>query len=104
MSVHTTGQRAVDAPFGPPPTAPAEARPAADGPPVRISVDNNHCELYGICQQEAPEVFHLGEDGRLRYTPAPAGAHTPAVRQAARCCPMQAITLTQLAQVTQEPK
>jgi len=85
-------------PFGPSvtvPARPAEAPSAADAPAVRVSVDNNHCELYAICQQEAPEVFDLGADGRLRYDAAPAPAHTPAVRQAARCCPMQAITLTQ---------
>lgn len=60
---------------------------------MRVSVDNNHCELYGICQQEAPEVFDLGDDGRLRYDASPDAAHTPLVQQAARCCPMQAITL-----------
>ncbi|MFB7445813.1 ferredoxin [Streptomyces mirabilis] len=83
--------------FGPHLTVPASTRPdaAADAPPVRVSVDNNHCELYGICHQEAPEVFDLGPDGRLRYDAAPDASHTPAVRQAARCCPMQAITLTQ---------
>ncbi|WP_327432927.1 ferredoxin [Streptomyces sp. NBC_01236] len=75
------------------PAAPAPA-PVSDAPAVKISVDNNHCALYAICQQEAPAVFDLGADGRLRYDTAPDPAHTPAVRQAARCCPMQAITLT----------
>lgn len=85
-------------PFGPSITVAAQTRPTvpvADAPPVRVSVDNNHCELYAICQQEAPEVFDLGLDGRLRYDATPSAAHTPAVRQAARCCPMQAITLSQ---------
>ena len=62
---------------------------------VGVSVDNGHCELYAICQQEAPEVFELGPDGRLRYDARPAAQHTQEVRQAARCCPMQAITLTE---------
>ncbi|MDT0464480.1 MULTISPECIES: ferredoxin [Streptomyces] len=79
--------------FGPHVTVPTAA-PAAAAPAVKVSVDNNHCELYGICQQEAPQVFDLGPDGRLRYDTAPDASHTPAVRQAARCCPMQAITLT----------
>jgi ferredoxin len=77
-------------PFGPHITVPAEAPPA---PAVKVSVDNNHCELYAICQQEAPEVFELGADGRLRYDAVPDASQTPAVRQAARCCPMQAIAL-----------
>lgn len=62
-------------------------------PLVRVSVDNNHCHLYAICQQEAPAVFDLGVDGRLRYDTSPGGEHTAAVRQAARCCPTQAIIL-----------
>lgn len=86
-------------PLGPslavPDTAPTGADP---GTVVRVSVDNGHCRLYGICQQEAPDVFDLGEDGRLRYQARPTADHAPAVRQAARCCPMQAITLTREAQ------
>ena len=74
---------------------PREVIPAAGASPVRVSVDSNHCELYAICQQEAPRVFELGADGRLRYDAAPDAAQAPLVRQAARCCPMQAITLTQ---------
>lgn len=65
-------------------------------PPVRlrVQVDNNLCDRYAICQQEAPEVFELGADGRLRYEHKPSVAESEAVAQAARCCPMQAITLT----------
>jgi ferredoxin len=96
---HAARHHIAVSPFGPSLTVPTQARPAdlpaADAPPVKVSVNNNHCELYAICQQEAPQVFDLGADGRLRYDAAPDTAHTPAVRQAARCCPMQAITLTQ---------
>ncbi|TFC15192.1 ferredoxin [Cryobacterium algoritolerans] len=60
---------------------------------VSVSVDNRHCHLYGICEQEAPEVFALGVDGRLRYSTHPAAPEAEATRQAARLCPMQAITL-----------
>ncbi len=83
---------------GPAEVWPGEIRPRAGqhaGPPrLAVSVDNNHCQLYGICEQEAPQVFALGVDGRLRYDPRPSSAHTAGVRQAARCCPMQAITVT----------
>lgn len=81
--------------FGPSVTLPAQDADAPAALPMRVSVDNNHCELYAICQQEAPEVFDVGADGRLRYDAAPDPSQTRAVRQAARCCPMQAITLTQ---------
>jgi ferredoxin len=58
-----------------------------DQPPVTVSVDKNHCQLYGICVQEAPTVFDLGADGRLRYQSRAASDDTCPVRQAARCCP-----------------
>ena len=61
---------------------------------VSVSVDNRQCHLYGICEQEAPEVFALGIDGRLRYSAHPAALESEATRQAARLCPMQAITLS----------
>ncbi|MFJ1709733.1 FAD-dependent oxidoreductase [Kitasatospora sp. NPDC088346] len=73
--------------------APALPEPVAESEPVRVSVDNNRCHIYGICQQEAPEVFRISDGGSLHYTatvPAPLAART---RQAARCCPMQAIAV-----------
>lgn len=61
---------------------------------VSISVDNGHCHLFGICQQEAPDLFDLGADGRLRYRARPGAKAAGQAHQAARCCPMQAITVT----------
>ncbi|GAB2713480.1 FAD-dependent oxidoreductase [Kitasatospora kifunensis] len=62
--------------------------------PVKVSVDNNRCHIYGICQQEAPEVFRISEGGSLHYT-GTVPAHLAArARQAARCCPMQAVAIS----------
>jgi NADPH-dependent 2,4-dienoyl-CoA reductase/sulfur reductase-like enzyme/ferredoxin len=61
--------------------------------PVRISVDNNRCHIYGICQQEAPEVFRISEGGSLHYTRAVPARFAAKTRQAARCCPMQAVKI-----------
>ncbi|GAB3479060.1 ferredoxin [Amycolatopsis cihanbeyliensis] len=58
----------------------------------RISVDNDRCELYAICQAEAPELFELGPDGRLRYRRRLAERDYQAAAAAARCCPTQAIS------------
>ncbi|WP_157875885.1 FAD-dependent oxidoreductase [Streptacidiphilus griseoplanus] len=71
------------------------ARPALvpEADPVRISVDNNRCHIYGICQQEAPEVFRISGGGSLHYTRNVPGEFAAAARQAVRCCPMQAITI-----------
>jgi ferredoxin len=60
---------------------------------IRVNVNRNHCHLYAICEQEAPEVFHLSPDGRLEYKNKPHDRHLEAVRQAARLCPMQAIEI-----------
>jgi ferredoxin len=60
---------------------------------LRVNVNRNHCHLYGICEQEAPDVFSLTVDGRLEYTARPHERHQEAVRQAARLCPMQALKI-----------
>ena len=61
---------------------------------VSVSVDGNHCHFYAICAAEAPEVFRLPSDGRLRYISKPDPSQTAAVLEAARLCPMQAIHVT----------
>jgi len=70
-------------------------RPALvpESEPVRVSVDNNRCHIYGICQQEAPEVFRISEGGSLHYTRSVPAEFAAKARQAVRCCPMQAIEI-----------
>ncbi|MEY9835046.1 FAD-dependent oxidoreductase [Streptacidiphilus sp. EB103A] len=65
----------------------------AEAEPVRVSVDNNRCHIYGICQQEAPEVFRISEGGSLHYTRSVPAEFAAQARQAVRCCPMQAIAI-----------
>ena len=71
------------------------ARPVLvpEAEPVRISVDNNRCHIYGICQQEAPEVFRVSQGGSLHYTRNVPAEFAAQARQAVRCCPMQAIAI-----------
>lgn len=59
----------------------------------RISVDNDRCEVYGICVWEAPRLFQLDKDGRLRYRRQLEDGDTDQAVSAARSCPMQAIVL-----------
>jgi ferredoxin len=59
----------------------------------RISVDNDRCEQYGICEMEAPGIFEIDLDGRLKYQRQPAAEDFDQAAQAARCCPMQAIVV-----------
>ncbi|MDH6115120.1 NADPH-dependent 2,4-dienoyl-CoA reductase/sulfur reductase-like enzyme/ferredoxin [Kitasatospora sp. MAP12-15] len=75
------------------PLAPARPQLVPEWEPVKVSVDNNRCHIYGICQQEAPEVFRLAAGGSLHYTGSVPARSAAQARQAARCCPMQAITI-----------
>lgn len=72
-------------------TNPEPRREPNAGFQVTVSVDNNHCHFYAICVQEAPEVFDLSIDGRLRYKAKPETHLYEKVWNAARLCPMQAI-------------
>ena len=88
----STSDLPVAIPITPPADQPAGS-PAHPDAALRVSVHNGHCHHYGICQQEAPEVFQLRSDTRLTYDAAPPAAQSVRVRQAARLCPMQAIAL-----------
>jgi ferredoxin len=88
-------------PFDRPPVLPAPrtaSRPVTPPVPaitvsINLSVDNNHCHLYAICQHEAPEVFRLVDDRRLLVESRPPARMLEQVRTAARLCPMQAISV-----------
>ncbi|GAA4527806.1 ferredoxin [Amycolatopsis samaneae] len=61
---------------------------------TRVGVDNDRCELYGICVMEAPGLFALGADGRLRFRKHPLGPEEKEQAvAAARACPLQAVVL-----------
>ena len=59
----------------------------------RISVDNDRCELFGLCEAEAPDVFELSTDGKLRFRRTLGEDTMEQAINAARNCPMQAIVL-----------
>lgn len=63
---------------------------------IHVSVDNQRCRRYGICQAESPELFQLQSDGRLRYVRDPDTRARQRAQAAARSCPMQAIQLQEV--------
>ncbi|GAB2971926.1 ferredoxin [Saccharothrix stipae] len=70
----------------------ADPPPAPEGPTgVRVAVDHERCRHYALCQAQAPKVFRVLDDGRLRYARNPDADQAPQVRAAARVCPMRAI-------------
>jgi ferredoxin len=61
---------------------------------MRVIVDFDVCESNGLCEESAPEVFHLGDDDYLYVLEEhPAENQRERVEEAARRCPKQAITV-----------
>jgi sulfoxide reductase heme-binding subunit YedZ len=74
--------------------APGRANQASAPPPLTMSVDNARCQLWRICQVEAPDLFEAATHDRLRYlNKVPHGDEEQAL-SAARCCPSRAIHLS----------
>jgi ferredoxin len=59
----------------------------------KITIDRRMCTGYAECVGIAPEVFRLGDDN-ISVVVDPEGADDEAVLDAARACPMDAITVT----------
>jgi ferredoxin len=61
---------------------------------MRIVVDYSLCDSHALCTAEAPEVFEVGEDDRLRILIETPGEELRSKIQAAvRVCPKQALSL-----------
>ena len=60
---------------------------------MQVHVDMNRCETHAQCVFAAPEVFALDVNDELLYEPLPVAQVREAVEEAARACPVQAITL-----------
>jgi ferredoxin len=60
--------------------------------PYRIQIDRSLCTGYGECIGLAPGVFQIGAD-HISVVVDPDGADEEAILDAARACPVDAITL-----------
>ena len=67
---------------------------STEGRTVRVHVDHDLCQGHGQCELTAPAVFELDDDGVVHVVEAPPDDEEPAVRQAERLCPQQAIRVT----------
>ncbi|GHD72476.1 ferredoxin [Streptomyces goshikiensis] len=62
---------------------------------VRISIDTGVCIGAGQCALTAPEVFTQDDDGFSELVPGREdGAGSALVREAARACPVSAISVS----------
>jgi ferredoxin len=61
---------------------------------VRISLNRDECVGTGCCESVAPSIFRVDDDGCAEILePNPAPELRDRVRDAARLCPMQCISL-----------
>ena len=60
--------------------------------PYKIRIDRSLCTGYGECIGIAPEGFALGDD-RVSFVLDPEGNDDELILDAARACPVDAITL-----------
>jgi len=60
--------------------------------PYRIKIDRSLCTGYAECVGLAPEVFRLGDDN-VPVVIDPEGTDDDMILDAARACPVDAITL-----------
>jgi sterol 14-demethylase len=73
---------------------PGADRRSGDVPGLCISVDRDLCQGHSVCCSEAPAVFEMGPDRKVRvlHERPPAEQHA-AVRQAVRHCPTGALSI-----------
>jgi len=63
---------------------------------VRIVLDRPRCEGHGLCEEAAPALMHLDDDGELVLDVADVEAGSPeaaAASAAVRVCPVAALSL-----------
>ncbi|WP_174188704.1 ferredoxin [Nocardia barduliensis] len=72
---------------------------------MRIRADLDLCQGHAVCQAEAPEVFTVPKRGRVEILDdAPTGEHEPAVANAIRYCPTQALSIADAGATDPSPK
>ena len=63
---------------------------------MRIELDRPRCEGHGLCEEEAPDLMHLDDEGELVLDASEVGDGSPeaaAASAAVRVCPVAALRL-----------
>ncbi|MEU2042373.1 ferredoxin [Nocardia niwae] len=72
---------------------------------MRIRADLELCQGHAVCQAEAPEVFRVPERGLVEILDAgPDAGARPAVADAIRYCPTQALSIADEGATDSSPK
>ncbi|MFE0645401.1 ferredoxin [Streptomyces sp. NPDC058877] len=64
---------------------------------MRVSIDQNACIGAGQCALISPDVFTQDDDGFGGVIPGRETTTTPLAREAARACPVRAVTVQDFA-------
>lgn len=61
---------------------------------MKIELDRPRCEGHGLCEEAAPALMHLDDDGELVIDVGEVGAsQLDAAKAAVRVCPVAALRL-----------
>lgn len=61
----------------------------------QIELDRPRCEGHGLCEEAAPQLMHLDDDGELIIDVTDINnSDLPAAQDAIRVCPVAALKLT----------
>ncbi len=60
-----------------------------------VHVDRGKCEGFGFCEEAAPGIFQLDDDGVLTIDQSAAAAAASTVTGALRVCPVAALSATE---------
>lgn len=63
---------------------------------MKILLDRVRCEGHGLCEEAAPELMHLDDDGELILDREDVGDHVEAAKAAnaaVRVCPVAALRI-----------
>ena len=60
---------------------------------MNIILDRPRCEGHGLCEEVAPQLMHLDDEGELVLDVEQVDGDVEAVKAAARVCPVAALKL-----------
>lgn len=73
----------------------SDASPHRNGAAAHVELDRGRCEGHGMCEEAAPELFRLDDDGELEVLSDEVGADLMRkAENAVRLCPVAALRLT----------
>lgn len=58
---------------------------------MKLILDRPRCEGHGLCEEAAPDLLHLDDEGELVIDVEDVDAHLEVARAAARVCPVAAL-------------